>query len=60
MKRYIVALTIDRHPPGTDVTDTYPEFEAQELVRFGYLEEVETEPEKPQAQPKRKRSAGGE
>lgn len=38
--KYIVVLTIDRHPPGTDVTDLYTPDQLQELVRFGYLEEA--------------------
>lgn len=59
MKRYIVALTIDRHPPGTDVTDIYGEPELDELVRFGYLE-VEEQPEPPSPQPEPEPEAGGE
>jgi hypothetical protein len=42
VKKYVVVLTIDRHPPGTDATDLYPDDVRDELVRFGYLDEVET------------------
>jgi len=32
---------IDRHPPGTDVTDAYPADVLQRLIEDGYVEAVE-------------------
>lgn len=45
MRQVIVKMTIDRQPPGTDVTGHYkPDVEAR-LISEGYLEVVEPEPE---------------
>lgn len=38
--KYIMLMTIDRHPPGTDVTDLYDADKLGELVALGYVEEV--------------------
>lgn len=48
MTKYIVVLTIDRRAPGTDVTDLYAPDQLQELVRFGYLEEMPDDEKRPQ------------
>jgi hypothetical protein len=42
--RYIVKVTIDRWPPGEDVTERYPAAVAQRLATEGYLEEVDDTP----------------
>jgi hypothetical protein len=55
MTRFIVVLTIDRHAPGTDVTDLYDAATLDDLVRFGYVEAAPVG-EQPQAQSKPPRS----
>lgn len=38
--KHIVLMTIDLHPPGTDVTGLYTDDTLAELVTLGYIEEV--------------------
>lgn len=49
--RYVVVLTIDRYPPGTDVTDLYDADTLDRLIDEGYVSA-----EKPAAKAKKKRS----
>lgn len=42
--RYIVKVTIDRWPPGEDVTGRYTAAVAQRLVSEGYLDAVDDTP----------------
>ena len=46
--RYLVTMTIDWFPPGTDVTGHYTDEVRDRLVEEGYLEVVDDEAPQPE------------
>lgn len=47
MTRYILTMTLDREPPGTDVTEHYKPAVLARLLEEGYVDTVDDEAEEP-------------